>query len=184
MKLKFEEFDEKDKQLKYSNFDKEKPDILHIPGIPDIPEINCYQTIDMRNKGDRIILITDSETLKIYGNDVKCKWMYSTIAFTILLFLQLAVHTYVSYYNLQECENTINKINSNEFRKDSRNSRNSSKDITYICASYLMHIFFMFGYFFIAFITTYKQTRICFQIFEIYIMIMFISEMFFSFLNP
>lgn len=181
MKLNFEEFDEKDKQLKNPNFDSEKPD------IPDIPDNNCYQTIDMRNKGDRIILITDSETLKIYGNDVKCKWMHSTIAFTILLFLQLAVHTYISYYNLQECENTINKINSNEFRNDSinsRNSRNSSKDITYICASYLMHIFFMFGYFFIAFITTYKQTRICFQIFEIYIMIMFISDMFFSFLNP
>jgi hypothetical protein len=160
------EYDEIHKQTKNINIQNEKPND------------SCYNTIDLMNKGDRIILITDSETLKIYGNDVKCKWMYSTIAFTFLLFLQLTAHSYISYYNLQECENKINTLNNSGLGKD------SSKDITYICASYLMHIFLMVGYFFIAFVTTYKQSRICFQIFEIYLMIMFISDMFFSFLNP
>ncbi len=164
--------------------DKDKADLFELDVKNDAKKKensnlnNCYQTIDMHTKGDRVIFISDSETLKIFRDDIYNKLKYSTISFSFLLLLQLFGHSYISYYNLIDCENKINRVH------ESYTKRDISKDITYICASYVMHIFLMIGYFIIAFVTTYKQSKICFHVFEIYLMIMFISDLFFSFLNP
>lgn len=143
---------------------------------------NNYNTIiDMFVKGDRLILITDKENFKLYRATVESKVKMATRCFFVVLIFQLLLHGVLAFYNLNDCEAKINYANQN--MKINENNLNT-KDITYICASYLMHIFLMIGYFIIAFTTTYKQSRILFQVFEIYIIIMLISDFFFSFVNP
>ena len=137
-----------------------------------------YDTFDMRTKGERVILITDLENLKVHTDDIYYKWKCSTISFIILVVIQCIIHAYISYFNLIDCENKINHVNETNYKGD-----RVSKDITNICASYVMHIVLIIGYFIIAFATAFKQTVISFKVFEIYLMIMLISNLFFSFVN-
>ncbi len=148
-------------------------------GKEDCVGIDGYNTIDIQQRGDRLILITDSENFKLYREDVQHKWIISTYAIFSLVFLQLVVHGYLSYFNLVDCESKINSFNESHTRSD-----RTSKEITYICASYLMHIFLLVGYFFLAFLTIIKQNAVSFQVLEIYLVIMFVSDLFFSFINP
>lgn len=138
-----------------------------------------YNTIDMHTRGDKIILITNPESLKNFRDDIYNKWKCSSYAIFLLLIMQLFVHSYLSYNDLMDCELKINTFNQINTRVDK-----SSKEITFICASYLMHIFFMIGYFFLAFFTIFKQNNVGFLVFEIYLVIMIISDFFFSFINP
>jgi hypothetical protein len=131
------------------------------------------------SKGDKLLLITDHEKFKLFSDDIYSKWKWATISFVILLIIQLFGHSYLSYFNLKDCESKIYKIKEGSLKIDFNN-----KDITYICASYVGHIFMLLGYFIIGFFTCYKQTKICFQIFEVYIVIMFISDLFFCLINP
>jgi hypothetical protein len=138
---------------------------------------NEYNTFDLQAKGDKLILITDSINLKIYRENIFKKIYLISLLFCITLFLQLLMHVYLSYNNLIDCEAKINHISKTY-------DNNNTKEISYICASYLMHIFLLIGYFIISILTVYKQSGILFQVFEIYIIIMFISDLFFSFVNP
>jgi hypothetical protein len=134
-------------------------------------EKDNYDTFDMHQSGDRIILITDLENLKNYQEEIDNKLKCTIIWILIYLSIQIFCHSYISYYNLMDCEHKIKNYNKQD------------KDLTYVCATYMMHIFLIIGYFVIASITLYKQSRITFQIFEIYIMIMLIADLFFSHIN-
>jgi hypothetical protein len=105
-------------------------------------------TIDIHKRGDRLILVTDSDNLKVYRDDIYQKWKLSSYAIFSLFFLQLITHFYLSYHNLIDCETKINRLYQIHIRMEK-----NSKEITYICASYLMHIFLMVGYFFLVFLT-------------------------------
>lgn len=140
---------------------------------------NEYDTfLDMYTRGDKVILVTDKDNLKIFRDGIQSKLQIATAGFVLFLICQLLLHVYLSFHNLRDCENKINSL------QQTTKMTEATKDITYICASYVMHIFLIIGYFIIAFITTYKQSRILFQVLEIYIIIMFISDLFFSFINP
>jgi hypothetical protein len=140
-----------------------------------------YNTIDLISKGDKIILITDRNNLKLFSHEIAKKIQLTTISFSIFLFFQLLIHFYQSYSNLIECEN---RINHHQQYLESYDIDRHSKEISYICATYLMNVFLLIGYFVIAIFTLIRQTNIFFQVFEIYIIIMFISDIFFSLVNP
>jgi hypothetical protein len=140
-----------------------------------------YNTIDFLTKGEKIILITDMNNLKLFSNEIAKKIQIATISFSFFLFFQFLIHVYLSYTNLIECEN---RINHHQQYLESYDIDRHSKEISYICATYLMNVFLLIGYFVIAIFTLIKQTNIFFQVFEIYIIIMFISDIFFSFVNP
>ncbi len=144
------------------------------------PDNFNYETfLDFKTQGDKFLLVTDSESFNTHRDDIHSKWKIATLCYLILLFMQVLTHSYLSYHTLKDCESRINYINENSIRGDS-----ITRDASYICASYLMHVILIVGYFIIAFITTYKQTKLTFQIFEMYILIMFLSDLFFTFVNP
>jgi len=139
-----------------------------------------YNTIDFISRGDKLILITDINNLKRFSHEIGKKIKITTITFSFFIFFQILFHFYMSYSNLIECEN---RVNHHQQYLESYDLDRHSKEISYICATYLMNVFLLIGYFVIAIFTLIRQTNIFFQVFEIYIIIMFISDIFFSFVN-
>lgn len=176
--------------MKFPTFNKENDNICD-PNLFSRDEIKSlklddfyksdYNTIDFHTKGDKLILITDHQNLKLFSNQISKKIQLATTSFSIFLLFQFFIHFYMSYSNLIECEN---RINHHKQYMHSYDIDRHSKEISYICATYLMNVFLLIGYFVIAIFTISKQTSILFQVFEIYIIIMFIADIFFSFVNP
>ena len=140
-----------------------------------------YNSIDFHSSGDKLIIITDLNNLKEFSNQIGKKILIATISFSLFLLIQLVLHFFSTCSNLLDCEN---RINHHQQYMQSYDIDRHSKEISYICATYLMNVFLLIGYFLLATLTLSKQTNTLFQIFEIYIIVMFISDIFFSFVNP
>ena len=140
-----------------------------------------YNSIDFHSSGDKLILITDLNNLKEFSNQISKKIRIATISFSFFLLIQFVLHFFLTCSNLLDCEN---RINHHQQYMHSYDIERHSKEISYICATYLMNVFLLIGYFLLTTITLSKQSNILFQILEIYIIIMFISDIFFSFVNP
>ncbi len=142
-------------------------------------EAKDYSTIvALKTNNNNFIFVSDIESLKEYNTIISDKFRFASRLFQAVIILEFVIHTILSYYNLKECEERIGKITYNNYYLDS-----SNKNINYICASYLIHIFLMLGYFIIALITICKPSKLNFKVFELYIIIMMITDLFFGFVN-
>jgi len=119
-----------------------------------------------------------------YKNEIEKKLICATKAYLLLLITLLTNHAYLAYNNYRDCENKIEIFNNNFKSSNHYEINSNSKEVIYICSSYLMHVCLIVGFFLIAFITIIRQTTILFNVFEVYIIIIVISDFFFSFLNP
>ena len=143
-------------------------------------EHNNYATIiDLKTNNNNHIFISNFESLKEYNQIISDKFNFARRIFQTVLVVEFIIHAILSYYNLKECEERIGKITYNSYYLDNQ----QNKSINYICASYLIHIFLMLGYFIISFITICKPNKLNFKVLEIYIIIMMITDLFFSFVN-
>ena len=147
--------------------------------IDDNKEVNYATILDLKTHNDNYIFVNNIDSLKEYNKVIGNKIAIANILFKIILATEIVIHSILSYYNLRECEEKIGKMTYNNYYLD----KSHQKSINFVCASYLIHIFLMLGYFLIGFITIYKPNKLNFKVFEIYIITMMVTDLFFSFVN-
>jgi hypothetical protein len=141
---------------------------------------NSYNTItDYKAKSDVVIFISDIDQLKEFQKDFQKKMTLAILCFALFLIIECSLHFYYSYFNLLECQNKFNNLPFNPFHFTVQHHHTKKQ-----CASNIIHLFMIVGYFTIGFITISRQSKISFEILEIYILIMCITDLFFSFENP
>jgi hypothetical protein len=138
-----------------------------------------YSTfIDVKPRSGNPVFVLDMNSLQEYLKEIKQKIKIAVGIFIIFLTVQFILQCYLSFNNLKDCDNKITEISGM-----TDHIHHYSKGITYLCASYIIHIFFQIGFFTVAFLALYKQSKLTYQIFEIYILVMSMSDIFLCFLN-
>lgn len=138
-----------------------------------------YHTIDVKDYQGNLVLVSNIKLLNEFKNTLKLKKLCAVSVFVFILIVDCIIQSYVSYLNYKDCQTKIATA-----ENIYENPEHNYSKIISVCVSYLIHMFLTFGFFIVAFLALWKQTKLSYQVFEVFILVMFICDMILSVITP